>query len=73
MSAKLKPYVSKGHKLMIYHGWSDPSFSPLVSVNYIIVSNKSSARPRATAFGCSWCRACITAKASAPAPTRLMN
>ena len=34
MNAKLKPFVNKGHKLMIYHGWSDPSFSPLVSVNY---------------------------------------
>jgi len=34
MNANLKPFVNKDHKLLIYHGWSDPSFSPLVSVNY---------------------------------------
>jgi feruloyl esterase len=34
MKANLKPFVNKGHKLLIYHGWSDPSFSPFVSVNY---------------------------------------
>jgi len=34
MKANLKPFVHKGHKLLMYHGWSDPSFSPLVSVNY---------------------------------------
>jgi len=27
-------FASLGHKLLMYHGWSDPAFSPLVSVNY---------------------------------------
>jgi hypothetical protein len=30
----LRPFANKGHKLLIYHGWSDPSFSPLETVSY---------------------------------------
>ena len=33
-TANIKSFVSKGHKLLMYHGWSDPAFSPFVSVNY---------------------------------------
>jgi hypothetical protein len=32
--ANLKSFTKKGHKLLMYHGWSDPAFSPFVSVNY---------------------------------------
>jgi feruloyl esterase len=34
MNAALTPFVTSGHKLLMYHGWSDPIFSPYVSVNY---------------------------------------
>ncbi|HLW71781.1 MAG TPA: tannase/feruloyl esterase family alpha/beta hydrolase [Candidatus Binataceae bacterium] len=34
MNADLTPFVTSGHKLLMYHGWSDPVFSPYVSVNY---------------------------------------
>ena len=30
----IAPFVSLGHKLLMYHGWSDPAFSPYISVNY---------------------------------------
>lgn len=30
----LAPFVNLGHKLIMYHGWSDPAFSPYASLNY---------------------------------------
>jgi feruloyl esterase len=33
-SSNLKPYVSRGSKLIIYHGWADQNVAPLSSVNY---------------------------------------
>ncbi len=33
-STNLKPYVSRGSKLIIYHGWADQNVAPLSSVNY---------------------------------------
>ena len=46
-NANISPFVNAGHKLLMYHGWSDPAFSPYVSINYynsvktIIGSNTS--------------------------------
>jgi len=34
MNPDLTPFVAGGHKLLMYHGWSDPIFSPYVSINY---------------------------------------
>jgi feruloyl esterase len=33
-STDLKPFVSRGGKLLIYHGWEDQNIPPLSSVNY---------------------------------------
>jgi feruloyl esterase len=33
-SANVKPFVSRAGKLVIYHGWADPSISPRASVQY---------------------------------------
>jgi feruloyl esterase len=33
-STNLKPYVGRGSKLIIYHGWADQNVAPLSSVNY---------------------------------------
>jgi feruloyl esterase len=33
-SANIKPFVSRGGKLVIYHGWADPSISPRASIQY---------------------------------------
>jgi len=33
-STNLSAFVNLGHKLIMYHGWSDPAFSPYASVNY---------------------------------------
>jgi feruloyl esterase len=33
-STNLKPYVARGSKLIIYHGWADQNVAPLSSVNY---------------------------------------
>ncbi len=33
-STNLKPYVRRGSKLIIYHGWADQNVAPLSSVNY---------------------------------------
>jgi feruloyl esterase len=30
----LKPYVDRGGKLLMYHGWSDPGIPPMNTVNY---------------------------------------
>lgn len=34
MDANLTPYLSKGRKLLMYHGWADPNISPFNTVNY---------------------------------------
>lgn len=34
MNADMKAFESRGGKLIIYHGWSDPGISPLSAVNY---------------------------------------
>ncbi|MGH7878634.1 MAG: tannase/feruloyl esterase family alpha/beta hydrolase [Candidatus Binataceae bacterium] len=33
-NANLKAFAHLNHKLLIYHGWSDPAFSPFASVNF---------------------------------------
>ena len=33
-STDLKPFVNRGGKLLIYHGWEDQNIPPLSSVNY---------------------------------------
>jgi hypothetical protein len=30
----LRPFASHGGKLIMYHGWSDTSIAPLISVAY---------------------------------------
>ena len=30
----LRPFQTRGGKLIVYHGWNDPAISPLNSVNY---------------------------------------
>src|SRR5438445_13829911 len=34
VSANLKPFVGRGSKLIIYHGWADPNVAPLSAVHY---------------------------------------
>jgi feruloyl esterase len=31
---KLKPLFARGGKILLYHGWSDPNITPLISVQY---------------------------------------
>jgi hypothetical protein len=39
--ANLKPFESRGGKLIIYHGWNDPAISPFNTINYFTnVENK---------------------------------
>ncbi|MGC2526281.1 MAG: tannase/feruloyl esterase family alpha/beta hydrolase [Candidatus Acidiferrum sp.] len=34
MNSNLKPFESRGGKLIIYHGWNDAAISPLNTINY---------------------------------------
>jgi feruloyl esterase len=34
MNTNLKAFTKLNHKLLMYHGWSDPAISPFQSVNY---------------------------------------
>lgn len=34
MNANLKPFESRGGKLILYHGWNDAAISPLNTINY---------------------------------------
>jgi feruloyl esterase len=34
LTPNLKPFVAQGHKLLMFHGWSDPALSPYISVQY---------------------------------------
>lgn len=34
MNPDLKPFLARGGKLILYHGWNDPAISALNSVNY---------------------------------------
>jgi feruloyl esterase len=31
---KLKPLFARGGKILLYHGWSDPNITPLISIEY---------------------------------------
>ena len=33
-NADITAFTNAGHKLLMYHGWSDPALTPFVSVNY---------------------------------------
>jgi feruloyl esterase len=33
-NADLKPFLSRGGKLLMYHGWADPQISPLAAIGY---------------------------------------
>jgi len=39
LNPNLWPLVHHGHKLLMYHGWSDPALTPLVSVQYYLSVN----------------------------------
>src|SRR5260370_37834395 len=45
----LKPFLARGGKLLMYHGWADPGVAPRASVNYykaaVDSSNGSGLRP----------------------------
>jgi feruloyl esterase len=34
MKANIKSFTNLGHKLLMFHGWSDPALSPYISVQY---------------------------------------
>ena len=34
MEVNLTAFANQGHKLLMYHGWSDPALSPYISVQY---------------------------------------
>jgi feruloyl esterase len=64
----LTRFRNRGGRLLLYHGWNDPSISPLNTINYyekVVGDRQEERRARSGARtrnsrGCSWCPACCT-------------
>jgi feruloyl esterase len=50
----LKPFVTHGGKLLLYHGWNDGLIAPRNTINYFNAVRKFSARRRRNRCACSW-------------------
>ena len=62
----LKPFVGRGGKLLIYHGWEDQNISPRMSVEYYEKVRRDDGQGVrwTTRSSCSWCPAWATAVAA---------
>ena len=71
-SLELSPFVSRGGKLLIYHGWADQNIPPRESVNYYDGLVKTMGKEKSTALSsCTWCPGWDTA-AAVTVPTSLI-